>query len=102
MLDPDTWRDFPCQANWVLLHDGILEGIRLILDTAAIALYCPGLPTTYEDCLIEGVQSRNSPIHLRYLHAAASLLVNELQLCESLTQFAPSLEIPVPLLSDGR
>ncbi len=38
---------------------------------------------------------RNSPVRLQYLCAAASLLVNELQLCESLTHFVPSLEIPV-------
>ncbi len=94
-LDPDASRDFSHQANWALLHNGILEGIRLILNTTAIALHRPGLPTAFEDRLIERVRSRNSPVRLRYLRAAASLLVNELHLCESLTQFAPSLEIPV-------
>ncbi len=95
MLDPDASHNFSCQANWALLHGGVLEGIRPILDTATIALHHPGLPAAFKDCLIERVQSRNSPICLRYLRAAASLLVNGLQLCESLTQFAPSLEIPV-------
>ncbi len=95
MLDPDTSRNFSCQANWALLHGGVPEGIHPILDAAAVTLHRPGLATAFEDRLIERVQSHNSPVCLRYLHAAASLLVNELQLCELLTQFAPSLEIPV-------
>ncbi len=95
MLDPEASRDFSHQANWALLHDGVLKGIRPILDAAAIALHRPGLPTAFEDCLIKRVRSHNSPVRLQYLRAAASLLVNKLQLCESLTQFAPSLEIPV-------
>ncbi len=95
MLDPDTLRDFSCQANWALLDDSVLKGIRPILDAAAVLLHHPGLLTAYEDRLIEGVQPRNSPVRLWYLRTAVSLLVNKLQLCGSLTQFAPSLEIPV-------
>ncbi len=93
-LDPDATHDFSCQANWALLHDGVLKGICPILDASAVALHRPGLPTAYEDRLIEGVRSRNS-VRLQYLRTAACLLVNELQLCGLLTQFAPSLEIPM-------
>ncbi len=54
MLDPDASRDFSHQANWALLHDGVLEGICPILDAAAVVLHRRGLPTAFED-LIERV-----------------------------------------------
>lgn len=77
---------------------------------AAIVLHRPGLPTAYDDHLIERVWSHNSPVRLWYLRAAMSLLVKgaaTLRIAYSICAVSGDSHgsfrgAPRPLLSDGR